>query len=138
MKKFLIICLVMFATILPSFATNWFEISDKFYIDTDSIEQYVDGSGRVVPNQYVYWVKYLNTNDRDWKYEEQRYGEKLWYMQFKKVVDINRKIQTLKFVAVYNLNSACIDRRELSKHWEPCIPDTIGGYEYEKVKEYAQ
>lgn len=138
MKKFLIICLVLLGTILPTFATNWFEISDKFYIDTDSIEPYVDDSGQIVPNQYVYWVKYLNTYSSEWKYNEKRLNTKIWYAKFKKVIDINRKVQTTKFYATYGLNHSCLEGSETYGSWESIIPETVASYEYEIIKEYAQ
>ena len=62
----------MIATILPTFATNWVQVGNKYYIDIDTIEPYVDDSGHVAPNQYSYWTKVLNDGSDFYKRQEKK------------------------------------------------------------------
>ena len=91
MKKILIILLLTLATILPTFATNWVQVGEKAYMDTDTIEPYVNEYGRAVPNQYSVWVKVLNDGSEVWRKSEKLYNKKLWYDYCRDIIDVNRK-----------------------------------------------
>ena len=71
MKKIFIIIL-LFATILPTFATIWEQVSEKSWIDIDSIEPFIDDYGNAVPNQYSFWVKTLNNGSQGWRSDEKK------------------------------------------------------------------
>ena len=60
MKKIIILLLTIFLSNSISNATCWEQYSTKMFIDTDSIEYYVDDYGRTNPEQYTFWIKYLN------------------------------------------------------------------------------
>ena len=140
MKKIFIILLLTIATILPTFATNWVQTGDKSYIDTDTIEPFVDDYGRVVPNQYSFWVKILNLDSQSWRDAEKRLNKKILYIMDKEVIDVNRKTIAVKFRVYYDLKDRPIDSWEeqsILMKWRSIIPDTVGDYVYEIIKAYA-
>ena len=141
MKKIFIIFLLTIATILPTFATCWVQTGEKSYIDVDTIEPFVDDYGRVVPNQYSFWVKYLNNGSQGWGNDEKILNKKIWYMLSKGVIDINRKAIATKFYAYYDLKGRSINSEEIQSilmEWHSIIPNSVGDYEYEIIKEYIQ
>lgn len=141
MKKIFIIFLLTIATILPTFATNWVQTGKKCYIDTDTIEPFVDDYGKVVPNQYSYWAKGLNDGNQFLRNVEKRLNKKIWYMLSKRVIDVNRKAHAYKTTAVYDLKGNCIctyEEKSVLMEWQSIIPNSVGDVEYEIIKEYAQ
>ena len=141
MKKIFIILLLTIATILPTFATCWVQTGEKCYIDTDTIEPFVDDSGNIVPNQYSFWIKCLNDGSQNIRNEEKRLNKKIWYMLCKEVIDINRKVRAAKTFAIYDLKDKPINSVEVPSvlmEWQSIVPNTVSAYEYEIIKEYAQ
>jgi len=139
MKKFLIILLLMLTIILPTFATNWVQVGEKIYMDTDTIEPFIDDYGHRVPNQYSYWVKILNNNSSNIKSIEKRYNKKIWYTMYKEVIDLNRKTSAMKFFTHYDLKDAPIVGQEIDSilmDWTSIIPNTVGELEYMIIQEY--
>ena len=140
MKKIFIIIL-LFATILPTFATIWEQVSEKSWIDIDSIEPFIDDYGNAVPNQYSFWVKTLNNGSQGWRSDEKKFNKKIWYMLSKDVIDIKRKTSAMKFFVYYDLNEKCITSEEIPfvfMNWYSIIPNTVGEYEYEIISNYVQ
>lgn len=129
MKKILILLLLTVATVLPTFAVNWVQISDKAYIDTDSIEPYVDDFGNIKANQYCYWEKRLNDGSNYYKETEKDYNRKIWYIKSKGVIDINKKTFAPKYAVLYDLKENIIDTyrfKDSELSWTDIIPDTVG------------
>jgi hypothetical protein len=140
MKKTLMTCLLILATILPTFATNWVQVGEKQYLDTDTIEPFIDDYGRRVPNQYSFWVKLLNTNSNSIKLIEKRYNKKVWYTMYKEVIDLKRKTSATKFYTFYDLKGGPISGEEINgvlMEWSSIIPNTVGELEYLIIRDYA-
>jgi len=136
MKKILIILLLTLATILPTFATNWVQFYEKGYIDIDTIEPYVNDSGRVVPNQYSFWTKFLNDGSEFWRKYEKIYNKKFWYIYRRCIIDVNRKASAIKMIIIYDLKGNVVDRHEYSYlEWESIVPNTIGDFELFIIKQ---
>jgi len=137
MKKFLIICLLIFNLVLPCFAKNWMQVGNKSYMDTDSIEQYIDDHGNKQENQYCFWVKHLNNGDEYFKKIEKTYNKKVHYMLSKIIVDTYKNRLATKCSIVYDINGSSLfsnEQLDFMLEWQSIVPDTVGEAEMEIVK----
>lgn len=135
MKKFLIICLVLFGTILPSFAVHWVEHTRDMFIDTDSITPYVDKYGHKVPYQFTYFEKMLNKGDT-LKEDERTYNKKIAYTIFVIVIDIKRKVTAIKGFTTYDLEDKpvyIVDETD-SMEWEAIDFFSVDGLLYKELR----
>lgn len=133
MKKLLVLFILTILVTLPTFAAEWIQIHEKMYIDIDSIAQYVDDYGNEVPNQYIYWAKVLNDGGSDFKDIEKICNKKVWFVMYKNVMDINKKLIKAKASIIYDLKGNVIDFRSYSDfktQWHDIVPDTITNDEY--------
>lgn len=139
MKRILIICLLLLGIFLPTFAKNWLEIGNKTYIDTDSIEQYVDDYGNIQRTQYTLWLKRLNDNSELFKNLEKLHSKKIHYVLSKEMIDIKTKRLASKTIVLYGIDGHVVDSfecKDLLLEWHSIIPDTVGDVEFEIVREY--
>ena len=137
MKKILMILLLTIVIILPTYATNWVQVGEKLYIDTDSIEPYVNDYGNIEPNRYSYWTKNLNDGSESWRKSEKFYNKKIWYYTFKEIIDINRKSISSKSFVIYDLKSNVIqisEQRDYNLEWQSIVPDSVGDLKLYLIK----
>ena len=130
MKKIFIIIL-LFATILPTFATIWEQVSEKSWIDIDSIEPFIDDYGNAVPNQYSFWVKSLNDGSDNYKQLEKHFNKKVWYSLSKYVVDINTQKIAQKTSVLYAVNEkqpldSYEEQFDTLLRWQTIVPNSVG------------
>lgn len=78
MKKFVLIILFVFFT-LSAYSADWVEISEKTYIDKDTLRTYVDEYSHSHSEQIVFWRKSLNDGSEYFKNIEKEYNKKVWY-----------------------------------------------------------
>lgn len=139
MKKVLSICLLMLGMSLPTFAQNWIEIGNKIYVDTDSVEQYVDDHGNTQRTQYAIWQKHLNDNSDSFKNIEKAYSKKVHYILSKVIIDVKTKKVSYKTIVGYGINGHVIDsseQKDILLEWSSIVPGTVGETELEIVREY--
>lgn len=117
MKKFLIIILLLFF-VSPVFASEWFEIFEKLYIDMSSLE--------VNPNKNTinFWVKALRKDSKDTFPNREGKEIPYWYSINKWSLDCNNKKTRIEISAIYDLNGKVIYSDEYIPEWNTIIPDT--------------
>lgn len=132
MKKNIIIIFLLF-TMLPAFASDWVQISEKDYMDLASIDKY-NAIGLYRDDiLYTAWIKSLNDKSQFWINLEKMLNKKLWYSMSQYVVNCSRKEVATKHSALYDTKDAYIYDKELYLKWESIVPDTNGEYLYSLV-----
>lgn len=136
MKKILVLFLLIIATVLPTFATNWISVSSdkKTFIDLDSIaeaNEYRNGY-----KCYLFWRKDLNTGSPREKEMERLCKQRIWYSMNMYKVCLDTKEISLIYSVNYNLKGQVIDHYNYRYFdtWKPIIPDTTGEFIYEIIK----
>lgn len=139
MKKILLMFLLFFTIAsVPAFARNWVEFANKMYIDTDSIEPYIDGISASRKEEYVFWTKNLNDGSEPYKDWEKTYNKKIWYDLSKNVISCQQKTLTLQAIAIYDLKGSVIKTDEIPFVYQEArsiIPDSVGEIIYSIVCE---
>lgn len=139
MKKILLMFLLFFTIAsVPAFARNWVEFAHKMYIDTDSIEPYIDGIRVSRKEEYVFWTKNLNDGSEPYKDWEKTYNKKIWYDLSKNVISCQQKTLMLKSIAIYDLKGNVIHADEIPFAYQEAysiIPDSVGEIIYSIVCE---
>ena len=137
MKKIIIIFAVLLFVSNITLANNWQQVDDNHYIDTDSIEYYVDSYGKKDYNKYSFWVQNINNDDKTWKETEnslKKLGEKRKpaYTNNRVLIDCRQKTITIKAFATYAEDGKVIDSyeiKDLHLDWKSIVPNSIGeGY----------
>ena len=126
MKKLISILVVFLITLSPCFSTEWKQITDKKYMDVESID-YNDISHIV-----SFWVKNLRSASKD-----KINGKDYWYYIAKIQIKLPTRQYKITTMALYDLKNNLIetDNGEFAK-WEDIIPDTyMEGY-YKIFKSY--
>lgn len=117
MKKIFLLIL-LFSLTLPTFSANWFEMFEKDYIDTTSIE--VNTRDRIVS----FWRKTLRKDSKE-KFNGKDYWFTMSYMQ----ISCNDRMSNINYIAVYDLQNEVISSGNLGSEWTKIIPDTyVDGY----------
>lgn len=139
MKKILLMFFLFFTIAsVPTFARNWVEFAHKMYIDTDSIEPYIDGIRASRKEEYVFWTKNLNDGSEPYKDWEKTYNKKIWYDLSKNVISCQQKTLTLQTLAIYDLKGSVIKIDEIPFVYQEAhsiIPDSVGEIIYSIVCE---
>lgn len=138
MKKIIILLLTIFLSNSISNATCWEQFSDKMFIDTDSIEYYIDDYGKIHPEQYTFWIKYLNDGNSFFTNAEKILHKKVWYMLSKTIVNTQTKRVAEKSSFIYDLKHQLIHRTEILDcyiEWQSIAPQTNGEELYYMILE---
>ena len=141
MKKIILILFLIITTIIPSFATEWKQISDKLYMDVQSIEPFVDEYGRKDFNKYIFWTKKLNDNSKSFTYLEGYYKKKIEYFVDKQVIDVPSKKIAIKSNNIYGTDATLLHRFDTAgfrTDWHNIIPDTDEQILYYEVAKYKE
>ena len=132
MKKNIIIIFLLF-TMLPAFASDWVQISEKDYMDLSSINEY-NAIGLYADDVlYSVWIKNLNDKSEFWTNLEKMLNKKLWYSMSQHVVNCSRREIATKHSALYDTKNNSIYDKELYLEWGSVVPDTNGEYLYSLV-----
>lgn len=115
MKKFLILFITLIILSPFVLAANWFEIYEKQYIDTESIEVYPK------TNIVKFWVKTLRKDPN-----EKILGKDYWYMINKWALNCSDKKVSIQAIAVYDLKEKLLVSDSSSSYytWDEIIPDS--------------
>lgn len=130
MKKIFTLLFLMAFTMTTANAICWVEICDKYYLDTDSIQYYVNDRGETEYDKCSYWT-ILNDNSSYYKRLEKRYQKKIWYTMCKVVLNIKNKRSTTKSEIGYDLHRNYIynfEYNDYSLEWDSLIPGSNGEY----------
>lgn len=132
MKKNIIIIFLLFI-MLPAFASDWVQISEKDYMDLSSINEY-NAIGLYADDVlYSVWIKNLNDKSEFWTNLEKMLNKKLWYSMSQHVVNCSRREIATKHSALYDTKNNSIYDKELYLEWGSVVPDTNGEYLYSLV-----
>ncbi len=132
MKKNIIIIFLLF-TMLPAFASDWVQISEKDYMDLSSINEYNTIGLYADDVLYSVWIKNLNDKSEFWTNLEKMLNKKLWYSMSQHVVNCSRREIATKHSALYDTKNNSIYDKELYLEWGSVVPDTNGEYLYSLV-----
>ena len=125
MRKVLLMFILLFTSASVCFASHWFTMFDKSYLDLDSLK--VDG-------QYVYgWIKRLNPGD--WALEKnKKVSSKMIYY----VADCNSKKLEILASTTYGGNNQVLSSFDVSANYNPkygnwfsVVPETYGEVTYQ-------
>ena len=73
MKKFFVLLGLLLFFVTPVFSATWIQITEKSYIDKDSISTFVDDYNIEHKGQIIYWRKDLNDGSEYFKNIEKQY-----------------------------------------------------------------
>ena len=138
MKKILVIFAIFILT-LPSFATQWKEISEDMQIDMDSIEPYINHYGNIEPDKFVFWVKKINNNSNIFLQLEKYYKKNIGYFVDKEVIDCKLKKISIKSNYIYDKDSKLIhkfDFDDFRSDWSSIVPDSKDQLLFKEVFNY--
>lgn len=125
MRKILFIFILLFTNASVCFASHWFTMFDKSYLDLESLK--VDG-------QYVYgWIKRLNPGDWELENNKKVYSKMIYY-----VADCSgKKLDTIA-VITYGGNNQVLSSFDISANYNPrygnwfsVAPETYGEATYQ-------
>lgn len=143
MKKIIVLLLLTFVTILPTFATYWVQTGKKSYMDVDSIESCTVNrltvsaqeflSGKNILYQHTYWTKHLNDGSSSFKNLERLLNKKIWYCIAKNIIDLDKKCIATKEVIFYDQMEHPISRTTYNDYelsYSSIVPNTVSEFEY--------
>ncbi len=136
MKKYLSILIIFMCAFLPVYARNWVEVTNKIYIDTDSIEPYINELDRIEKGKFVFWTKNLNDGTQNFKNFENEYNKKIWYVLDKEIISCNQKTLSVKTLIFYDLKGNVINNIEIpyfAHNAYSIAPDSIGELFYNGI-----
>lgn len=124
MRKVLLVFILLFTSTSVCFASHWFTMFDKSYLDLGSLK--VDG-------QYVYgWIKQLNPGD--WELVDKT---KVNYRMAYYVADCNNKKIDIIVEIRYSVNGKVLSSFDVSANYNPrygnwfsVAPETYGEATY--------
>ncbi|MBR2068841.1 MAG: hypothetical protein IJ877_03670 [Candidatus Gastranaerophilales bacterium] len=137
-KVFSILIILLFASNV-TFALNWVQINDNLYIDTDTIEYYVDRYGSKDIDKYSFWVQNINSGNEYWKKLEnslKKNGEKRKpaYTNYRNLIDCKQKVITTKAFITYTENGEVLDSFDHKyPEWSSIAPGSYGEYYYNNI-----
>lgn len=137
MKRFLLLTLFLLL-ILPVYGASWLEISNKTYIDIDSISNYIDDNDGIHLRQKIYWRKILNDGSNLFKNFEKEHNKKVWYIMTQEIINIDKKTICSKTIIFYDLKEKVLDSftiPDCMMSWESIVPDTLGETLYNAITE---
>jgi hypothetical protein len=118
---------------LPAFASDWVQISEKDYMDLSSINEHNTIGLYADDVLYSVWIKNLNDKSEFWTNLEKMLNKKLWYSMSQHVVNCSRREIATKHSALYDTKNNSIYDKELYLEWGSVVPDTNGEYLYSLV-----
>lgn len=124
MKKFFLLFAINILC-LPAFATNWYQIGEKRYVDTGSIMVFRSSFSSGV---YTFWEKLLNDNSDFFKNVEDTEGTKVWYVLIRWAIDCNNANFSILEALPYDLNKKPLKgykENGLMLNWQSIPPDTV-------------
>lgn len=139
MRKFIILLFTIFLSTSISNATCWEQYSTKIFIDTDSIEYYINDYGRTNPEQYTFWIKYLNDGSSLFTNYEKYSHKKVWFILVKNIIDIKKKRLTEKSIIIYDTKKNVLfnsENPDYSLEWQSIAPETRGDNFYDIILEH--
>lgn len=126
MKK-IVFLFVLLLVSMPSFASNWFQLDEKNYIDLESIEQYKNQWGENQYGKYSFWLKSLNDKSARFTDVEKVLKKKIWYQMQNFVVDCNQKSIGLNEFVTYDVqNNVLGDYNHSYIDYMKIVPDSRG------------
>lgn len=138
MKKIIILLLTIFLSNSISNATCWEQYDTKTFIDTDSIEYYIDDYGRTNPEQYTFWTKNLNNGSLMFTNYEKYSHKKVWYALIKTIVNLQTKRIAIKSFTFYDTKNNLIfssEKPDYNLEWQSIVPQTRGENFYYMILE---
>lgn len=135
MKKFVLIILFVFFA-LSAYSADWVEISEKTYIDKDTLRTYVDEYSHSHSEQIVFWRKSLNDGSEYFKNIEKEYNKKVWYTMVQEIANTKNRTMCIKSIAYYDLKGNPFfnsDIRDYALQWQSIIPNSYGEYIYNSL-----
>ena len=108
-KLILLIVVYLLGFTLPTFATsNWVQIGNKMYIDTNSVrkENYFNSNYN---NYYSVWIKWLNDGSKKFLNTENYYKTKIWYTLQQNYIDCKNKRLSWKSYIAYDLKGNVVE-----------------------------
>ena len=135
MKKFILLFLSFFIA-LPVFSASWVQIAEKTYLDIDSLTTYIDEYDSIKTNQKVYWLKELNDGSEYFKKIEKEYNTKIWYTMTQRLVNTNKKTNSIKTIISYDLKGNVVFSYtfpDFLLKWDSIVPNTYGEFLYDVV-----
>ena len=125
MKKILILFLLL-GFVSPVFAATWEQISEKTWIDIDSIK-----TNPYVKNVKSAWFKSLNPGN--WELEN---NKKVWYQLDLIEFKCNENLISLRSYTSYDLKGNVISSDDWQDYrWHVVIPESVGERKYHIVCE---
>lgn len=138
MKKLFLILAIMLIS-LPTYATNWVEVKDKVYVDTDSIEPFVNDYGRIEPDKFIFWTKKMNDNSNTFMSLENYYKRLIGHFVDKEVIDFQLKRIAIKANNIYDTDSKLMNKFDIVNYrmdWHYITPDTNDQAIYDEVLKF--
>lgn len=125
MKKLLVLLVLLFMS-MPAYATYWYEVSNKTYIDLDSL--------RKTNNMAFAWVKILNNGNI-----EPINNKKIWYSMNTMYLDLKKQKTAIKDMYFYDLENKKVDDITFETlDWNIIVPDSVADLLYKFVKKYPR
>lgn len=128
MKKILLVFGIMIFLLQPVFGVNWTQMSNKRYIDLDSVQKFNDSYDYNF-NKYIFWEKYLNDKSNIFTNAKKLYGKKIWYSLNYIIINCENKTITVKSYTDYDLSGNVLGSntyQDILLNWDPIAPETIG------------
>lgn len=117
MKKIIVLLFIVFAFVQSAFASNWYELGKKLYVDLDSCRTVAYGS----KTRFRFFTKELNPGD--WELEQ---GKKVWYMLMEWETDGEKN--RIRQVIYYDTKDNLIKNYNFNGDLDYPIPDSRGEY----------
>lgn len=126
----------MSVCVLPVFSADWRQITEKSYVDFDSVKATSDRSGKSDDVAFIFWIKDLNDGSDYFKDMEKYYNKKIWYVLDQHIVNCTQKTIATRSSTRYDLKSQVIDTKD-NRYYEThdIIPDSLGDLYYEVICE---
>lgn len=138
MKKFFVLLGLLLFFVTPVFSATWVQITEKSYIDKDSISTFVDDYNIEHKGQIIYWRKDLNDGSEYFKNIEKQYKKKIWYVMCQGIVNTNNKTLACKTVIFYDLKGQSIETSTMPDvllEYIRIVPNSFGELLYSVVSD---
>lgn len=130
MKK-IIFLFALFLISVPCFASDWFQLDEKNYIDLESVEQYKNQWGEIQHEKYSFWLKSLNDKSASFIDLEKLFKKKVWYQMTNFIVDCNQKTIGGANVVTYDVQKNVLySYTPPSVDYAKIVPDSKGEMYY--------
>ena len=64
MNKLIILLITILLNLSPGYAAKWYKVTDKYYVDLNSVQRYNDYPFLYNSTAYTFWNKVLNNKCR--------------------------------------------------------------------------